>query len=537
MASIFNRSRKAWLPILLACVGLISLFGWQSLSKDNWPAPSFFARPSQLSTLDEAKSIIEKRYVDPVNPDSLKGNTIDSLLLALDPHSTYIPETELRLANEDLHGNFKGIGVEFQIFKDTVHVTHVMKNGPGEKAGLQIGDQFLRVGDSVVTGKGLSSSRIRTLLRGPGPAALKLSIQRAGKELQVNLIRERIQIPSIDAAYLINDTVGYIKLNKFSENSYEDFMAQLETMLQKGMKSLILDLRDNGGGILQEAVDMADEFLDSDKMITYTEGAHVKKQSYRCKRPGLFEKGKLVLLMNEGSASASEVLAGALQDWDRATIVGRRSFGKGLVQEQFDLRDGSAIRLTIARYYTPNGRSIQKSYQSGFTDYEQEIEDRWKAGALSIEDSNHIKQGKAFQTKSGRTVYEHGGIMPEIFVPIDSVFFTDWVDSVFSKNLLNAYAYHYFMDNQRRIVDLANVNALREYVEADQKWWPAFIQYCENNGVVCKPQPSFKQKILITDRLTATIARYRWHHEGYQKVLNESYFEPFVTQALKIMNP
>jgi carboxyl-terminal processing protease len=537
MASIFNRSRKAWLPMVLAGVGLICLFGWQRLSKEDWPASSFFALPGRLSTLEEVKSIIEKRYVDLVNPNTLQGNTIDSLLLALDPHSTFIPEAELRLANEDLYGNFKGIGVEFQIFKDTVHVTHVMKGGPGEKAGLQIGDQFLRVGDTVVTGEKLSSTRIRNLLRGPGTAKLNLSILRAGKERQVTIIRDVIQIPAIDAAYMINDTVGYVKLNKFSENSYEDFMTQLETMTAKGMKSLILDLRDNGGGILQEAVDIADEFLDSDKMITYTEGAHAKRQSYRCKRPGLFEKGKLVLLINEGSASASEVLAGAMQDWDRATIVGRRSFGKGLVQEQFDLRDGSAIRLTIARYYTPNGRSIQKPYQSGFTDYEQEIEARWKAGALSYKDSNHIKQGKAFQTKSGRTVYEHGGIMPEIFVPLDSVFFSAWIDSVFSKNLVNAYAYHYFMGNQRVLLDLATVNALREYVDADQKWWPAFILYCENNGVVCKPSPSIMQRELITTRLTATIARYRWHHEGYQKILNDSYFEPFVIQALKVMNP
>lgn len=359
-----NKKLQVWLPLLFSLVLIAGMFLGYELNKVPGTKNSFFSSNSR-STLQEALDLIKLKYVDAVNTDSLEGKAITEMMNELDPHSVYLPPVELQEANEDLAGNFEGIGVEFNMFSDTVNIVYVIPNGPSDKAGLQIGDKILKVNDSSITGKHFSTDEIKKYIRGQHSSKAVLQILRDGKPQVVTVSRGTIPVSSVDAAYMIDKTSGYIRLNKFTENSYEEFMQAMETLKKEGLQSLVFDLRGNGGGFMNEAVDIADEFLDGDKLIVYTEGVNSKKREYRCKRPGIFEKGKLVVLVDELSASASEVLAGVLQDWCRAKIIGRRTFGKGLVQEQYSLNDGSAIRLTIARYYTPLGRSIQRSYTKG----------------------------------------------------------------------------------------------------------------------------------------------------------------------------
>ncbi|MEO7984844.1 MAG: S41 family peptidase, partial [Bacteroidota bacterium] len=360
---IGNKKLQVWLPLLFSVVMIIGmLFGYQ-LGTQNGTRQGFFSSNSR-SSLQEAVDLIKLKYVDSVHIEALEGRAIQEMMGELDPHSVYFPPVDLKAANEDLAGNFEGgIGIQFNVFSDTVNVVYVMPNGPSDKAGLQIGDKILGVDDVSLRNKVSDVDSIKKYIRGEEGSKAVFKILRGNKQLFITVTRGTIPVASVDAAYMIDKTTGYIKLNKFSENSYEEFMQSMENLQKQGLKSLIFDLRGNGGGFINEAVDMADEFLEGDKLVVYTEGVNSKKREYRCKRPGLFEKGKLVLLVDELTASASEILAGALQDWCRATIIGRRTFGKGLVQEQYPLSDGSAIRLTIARYYTPLGRSIQRSYQ------------------------------------------------------------------------------------------------------------------------------------------------------------------------------
>ncbi|MGB5028539.1 MAG: S41 family peptidase, partial [Chitinophagaceae bacterium] len=349
-----NKKLQVWLPLIFSLVLIGGMFLGFKLSDQSGSKRGFFSSNSR-STLQEALDLIKMRYVDSVQIDTLEGRAIQEMMNELDPHSVYLPPVELKEANEDLAGNFDGIGVEFNIFSDTVNVVYVFPDGPSDKAGLVIGDKITRVNDSSLTRKGVSINEIKALIRGPKGSKAILQVIRGAKQQSITVTRGKIPVPSIEASYMIDKNTGYIKLTKFSESSYEEFMQAMEALQKQGIQSLVFDLRGNGGGFMNEAVDMADEFLEGDKLIVYTEGVNSKKREYRCKRPGLFEKGKLVLLVDELSASASEVLAGALQDWCRATIIGRRTFGKGLVQEQYQLRDGSAMRLTVARYYTPLG--------------------------------------------------------------------------------------------------------------------------------------------------------------------------------------
>ena len=377
---------RAWLPLLLSLSMFLGILLGYRL-RGNIPSRAGMFRSHSATPMQEVMELVRNRYVDRVDPDTIAEDAINALLERLDPHSVFIPARELMDVNEDLSGGFEGIGVEFNIFDDTAHVLFVIKDGPSEKAGLQTGDRFLKVEDSAVAGRGISSDGIRSLLRGPGGSKVKVTVLRGERMVDATITRGRIPLNALEAAYMLTPTTGYIRLGKFSETCYEEFMGALEALLGKGMKELVLDLRDNGGGILDEAVEIADEFLSGNRLIVYTEGEHIPRREYTCRRNGLFETGKLVLLLDEASASASEVLAGALQDWDRATVIGRRSFGKGLVQEQYDLSDGSALRLTVARYYTPLGRSIQKPYTDGSEKYDGEILERFHNGGLTRPDT------------------------------------------------------------------------------------------------------------------------------------------------------
>ena len=483
------------------------------------PLTQGFFQNNQRSSLQETLDLIRLNYVDPVSTDSLADDAIESMLTHLDPHSVYIPAKYLQEVNEDLQGNFEGIGVEFQIINDTVHVVNVFPGGPSANAGMLVGDKFLKVGDSSVAGNGISSRRIKNLLRGPGSSAVSITILSGTTKKVIRVVRGTIPLYSVDASYMINDTTGFIHLNKFSGTSYEECMAAFEKLKEKGMKKLIFDLRDNGGGILGEAVDITDEFLDENKLIVYTQGLRQPKVEYHCKRPGQFEDGRLVILVDEGSASASEVIAGAIQDWDRGTIIGRRTFGKGLVQEQFNLSGGAALRLTVARYYTPAGRSIQKSYASGRNAYNDEVLERYHNGEVNNADTVKISQGVAFKTKAGRTVYAGGGISPDIFVPIDTTGFITDVSPLYQNQHFGKFIYQYYTRHK------AELDRYKSAAEFSSRYQPgedaikSLMEYAAENRISLSDLPE-KDRIEMAKRIKTWMARQIWGMPGYYEVSN-----------------
>lgn len=509
-----NKKLQVWLPLIFSLVLIAGMFFGYKMN--NSGSSKGFLKKTRTNSLQEALELIRLKYVDNISLDSIQSGAIKEMMNELDPHSVYFPPVELKEANEDLKGNFDGIGVEFNIFNDTVNIVYVIPGGPSDKAGLQIGDKLIKVNDSSL----IASSKIKELIRGERGSAAVLQILRDGQLKTVNVIRGSIPVSAIDAAYMIDKTTGYIKLNKFTENSYEEFMKALEDLKKQGLQQLIYDLRGNGGGYMNEAVDMVDEFLDGDKLIVYTEGVNSKKREYRCKRPGLFETGKLAILVDEFSASASEVVAGALQDWSRADIIGRRTFGKGLVQEQYDLSDGSAIRLTVARYYTPQGRSIQRAYDKGKKVYMDEVWDRFSNGESLYADSNKIHNGKNYITSAGDTVYGGGGIMPDVFVPIDTSTYPAGINRLFSRNSFNNFVYTYYLQHKSAIDQYSSAS---DYIQRFDKlipMWEEFMSYVKKDSVDLSSLNS-KQKESLQRRLEAYLARFRWRSNGFFQVLND----------------
>ena len=518
---------QVWLPLLFSLVMIAGMIIGFKL-RGNTPSDGFF-HTAKKTPLQEVLELINSKYVDNVDTDTLGNDAIQEMLTHLDPHSVFIPATDLQELNEDLEGNFKGIGVEFQIISDTVHVVNVLPQGPSDEAGLKIGDRFLYVGDSAVAGTKITSDRIKKLLRGPGESKVTVKMLR-GTRVQTFVIRRgTIPIPSLDASYVIEQGTGYIKLNKFAETTFEEFMKALESLKEKKINKLILDLRGNGGGILDEAVQIADEFLDGDKLIVYTKGEKTKKEVYTAKRPGLFESGKLIVLIDEGSASASEVVAGAIQDWDRGTIMGRRSFGKGLVQQQYQLSDGSGLRLTVARYYTPTDRSIQKPYSNGMDDYNDEVIQRVLDGEVVKGDSGKVKNGKQYKTKGGRIVYGGGGINPDIFVAMDTSFFQRSIGDLYNDNSIYIFPYLYYLGHQEELkgykdpIDFANrFNDL-------ESLWNGLLKIAKHDSLDLN-KVNASEKLYLLHRLKANIARQLWRTEGFYEVWNTT--DPVVQRAL-----
>ncbi len=527
-----NKKLQVWFPLFFSVSMVIGMFFGYQL-RDKMPAGGTILRASSGSQMQEVISLIRNRYVDPVNADSLSELAIEEVLTHLDPHSIYIPAAKLSEVNEDLAGKFEGIGVEFNIFEDTVHILNVLEGGPSDKAGLRVGDRIIRVEQQVVAGNNITSDKIRGLLRGQGGSKVNITVKRDKNELPFTITRGFIPLFSLDAAYMIDSTTGYIRLNKFSESTYEEFMAAVEKLNGRGMKKMVLDLRDNGGGILDEAVDIADEFLDGDKLIVYTQGKNSPRRDYKCKRPGLFEQGKLVLLLNEGSASASEVLAGALQDWDRATIVGRRSFGKGLVQEQYTLRDGAALRLTVARYYTPLGRSIQKPYDKGVYDYNGEILNRYQHGEMFNADSTTAANGTAYTTTNGKKVYGGGGITPDVFVPFDSTTIDTVITALYRKNTMGNFVYRYYMKN------LPAFSTYRDPESFTLNYTVSDAVYRELETFAAKDSINIqhlalKDRQFLERRIKSLIARQIWRTDGFYEVINST--DPVMMKAEEIIH-
>lgn len=436
--------------------------------------------------INYALQLFRFAYVDKVDEPKLVQDAIIQMLKDLDPHSVYISKEELDKMNEPLVGNFDGIGVQFQILKDTIYVVDVVTGGPSEKVGIIAGDKIVAIDDKAATGDSISTNFVFSKLRGKKGTLVKVSILRKNKNkvLDFNITRDKIPLTSIDAIFMATPEVGYIRLDRFSRTSMDEFRKALSDLKAQGMKDLIFDLRGNSGGYMDIAIDLADEFLNADKLIVYTEGTSSPKQEYKSTAKGGFEKGKLVIMIDEGSASASEIVSGAVQDWDRGLVVGRRSYGKGLVQRPFDLPDGSVIRLTTARYHTPSGRCIQKSYSDGLDDYYSDYMKRYTSGELLSPDKIKFPDSLKYQTNNKRTVYGGGGITPDIFIPIDTSRINDYFIDLRRKNVLNDFTMD-FIDKNRE-------DLLRKYPDfkkfqsdfvMDKKFMTDFEKAAEKAGV------------------------------------------------------
>ncbi len=526
-----NKKLQVWLPLIFSVVMIAGMaFGFM-LHKQTGNT-DFFKR-DRRSSLQEALDRIKNHYVDNVSIDTIQDKAINEVMSNLDPHSAYIPASDVSREQEVLKGKFEGIGVEFNIFDDTVHVLYVFPDGPSDIAGLQIGDKIIGVNDSSIVGK-RAGPDIRDLIRGEDGTKVKLTILRKNTTQFKEVIRGTIPLSSLDASYMIDNVTGYIKLNKFAEPTYREFMHALEGLQSQGLKKLILDLRGNGGGYIKQAVDVADEFLDSDKLIVYTEGANVEKEEYKARRAGLFEEGRLVVLVDELTASASEIIAGALQDWDRATIIGRRTFGKGLVQAPYELSDGSVLRLTIARYYTPSGRSIQKPYDKGRKEYLHDIFDRYEQGELFSADSIHFnKNQKTYKTSGGRLVYGGGGIVPDVFVPIDTSVYTRSVTRLYLDGRFNNFVYQYYINNSETFDKFKTPADFSARYQNSEDAWNKLVNFAIRDSINLRNIPE-KDKQNIQDQIKAYIARLKWRTEGYYQVFNK--YDPAVIKAKEILS-
>ena len=526
-----NKKLQVWLPLIFSLVMIAGMFFGFKLNQQTGSRDSFF-RKDRTTTLQEALNLIKDRYVDSVGLDSLQSGALMDVMNHLDPHSVFIPASNLGEMTEDLVGNFEGIGIEFNIFSDTVHVLYVVPGGPSDRAGLKVGDRIIAVNDSSIVSQTAPTTDIRKLIRGKGGTKVKLTIVREAQQQQVEVTRGTIPLPALDAAYLIDAATGYIKLSKFSETTYSEFMEALEGLQKRGMQKLILDLRDNGGGFISQAVSIADEFLDGNKLIVYTEGTNTKRQDYRARKEGLFEKGKLVILVDERTASASEIVAGAVQDWDRGTIIGRRTYGKGLVQEQYSLNDGSAIRLSVARYFTPSGRSIQRPYDKGNKVYMEDLYNRYENGEMLTADSIHLATDKPYKTNGGRTVYGGGGIMPDIFVSIDTSLYTRSITRLYLDGRFNNFVYRYYINNQSQFSQYRTPTEFAQQYTNTEGAWKELVQFAMKDSINITRIPD-KDRQVVQNRIKAYIARLKWRTQGFYEVNN--YFDPMVTKAREVL--
>lgn len=484
---------------------------------------------------------IKKSYVDEVSIDSLETYGLEKMLEKLDPHTALLPPQEAELASAELGTGFDGIGVEFSIFNDSLHVISPLTGGPSETIGIKAGDIILKADTVVLTGNKLNNNLVFKSLRGPRGSTVSLLIKRKGnpKNLTFNVKRDKIPTYSIDAAYMIAPHTGYIKINRFSESTYEEFKSHLKSLKDKGMTQLLMDLRGNPGGYMDRATDMVDELLAGNEVIVYTKGKD-KSNNYEVKagKAGIFEKGKIVILVDEGSASASEIVSGALQDYDRATIVGRRTFGKGLVQAPIKLSDGSELRLTISRYYIPSGRSIQRPYEKGNQmGYYEDMAERYNHQEMFVQDSIKNNQKLKFKTKGGKTVYGGGGITPDVFVPQDTSYYTDYLVDLFSKSVFREYAMNYSEKNGDELRKKGFESFLKSFQVSDAML-ADFNALAKKSKARYSDKSYLKSKNYIKESIKALIARNVWKgndknglNNEYYEVINQD--DPMIKSGLK----
>jgi carboxyl-terminal processing protease len=489
---------------------------------------------AQAQKFDALLNMINYAYVDSVDQTKLSDDAIRHILKELDPHSVYIPADELKEANEPLEGKFEGIGVQFNILDDTIMVTQTISGGPSEKLGIRAGDRIVKIDNKVVTNIGVKNSDVLKYLRGDKGTKVKVDMYRRGTKdlIPFTITRDKIPLYSLEASYMAAPGVGYIKISRFANSTVDEFKEALEKLKPQGLQSLILDLADNGGGYLNRATELADEFLPGGKKIVYTEGKSNPRQETYSTNSGGFEKGKLIVLVNESSASASEIVTGALQDWDRALVIGRRTFAKGLVQKPFPLPDGSAVRLTIARYYTPSGRCIQKHYEPGDENYELDLSNRYQHGELYNADSIKFNDSLKYQTNAGRTVYGGGGIMPDIFVPLDTTMNSKYYDELRRNVIIVDYSLSYVDENRADLLKTySNINEFKDKFIITDEFMNKFVAYAEKKSIK-KDEAGLKNSDrLIRTSIKAYIARDLWNSSAYYQIIND--INPFFVKALK----
>ncbi len=515
-----NRKLSTWLPLILA---VTLIFGvWLGIKLQNRKLSAILpAQINSKSKLDRVIDLVEGNYVDTVNTAKIIEDVIPEVLKQLDPHTTYIPAKEMQGVTEEMTGNFGGIGVQFSIQNDTVMVIDVISGGPSQKLGIRAGDRIVRVDDSSMVGKSIKNETVFKKLRGPKGTKVSVGVWRKGLPdlLTFNITRGDIPINSIDVSYMLDNQTGYVKIGRFAEKTYEEFMAAMAKLDNGGADKLIIDLRGNPGGYLSAVIRMVNELLDKNELIVYTAGRTQPKREFKSEQRGKYFGKKVLILVDEFSASASEIFAGAVQDNDRGTILGRRTFGKGLVQEQIPFYDGSAIRLTVARYYTPSGRCIQKSYTKGTDDYYADITRRFTHGEFGQKDSIHLTDTAKYFTRLKRVVYGGGGIMPDIFVPADTTGNSTYLFKLMQKGLVYQYAFDY-ADKHRS--ELSNLKSGAEFMKLlrSRSIFNDFLQYAVKNGVPSNEEGIRLSGNIIETQLMAYIARNIIGEEGFYVVIS-----------------
>jgi carboxyl-terminal processing protease len=516
-------------PLFFAVVtGFGMLVGIELTNSDTYANNVAGAGESSAdSKFEEVMNFVESRYVDSVNKQKLTKVAIQNMLEEMDPHSVYIPAKRRERMNSELEGNFEGIGIQFNVIQDTIAVISPIEGGPSEKLGIQTGDKIIKVEGDDVAGIGISNQKVVDLLRGEKGTEVDVTIKRPGvaEPLQFTITRDKIPIHSVRASYMIDDKTGYIKVNRFSANTTQEFREAMSELRDEGMENLMLDLRGNPGGYLRASIRMADAFLEQGKNILYTNGRAKPKQTYDATSRGDFENGKLSILINEGSASASEIVSGAVQDHDRGLIVGRRSFGKGLVQEPKEFSDGSALRLTVARYYTPTGRSIQKPYKQGVEEYRKDIMERYQQGEFIYKDSIDFADSLKYKTPKGRTVYGGGGIMPDIFIPIDTVLNNSkFMTKLRQNGLINRFALQ-FVDKYRSGIEenYPSRSAFINEFDAEGRIFNQFVNFIRKDDKVDYNRSAMRKvKSFVLKEIKGLIGRQFWENDIYYQISNKA---------------
>lgn len=510
-----------WTPLLFSVIligGMILGFNLRDTLRNKRNITTIIERNDRLEQIID---LIREKYVDTVNTNNLYDDAVAGILSHLDPHTVYIPPNEVSSVNEDLDGSFSGIGVEFSIEEDTIQVTNVIEGGPSEKVGIEPGDQIIRVGDSIIAGVKITTDRIIHMLRGKEHSKVVVTMRSPQDGKLRNIIIERGTVPlySIEANLMLKANTGYIKINRFSATTAEEFKRALLDLITKGATQMIIDLRQNPGGYLDVATSLADELLGGNKLIVYTQGRNAPRKNYRAEQQGAFETGRLAILVDEGSASASEVLTGAIQDWDRGIVVGRRTFGKGLVQEQFELEDGAAIRLTIARYYTPSGRSIQRTYASGKADYQSEIENRIYQELHEGRDQTQASDTVKYYTAKKRTVYAGGGILPDVYVPFDTARLNSVLTNILYSDAMKSAIWDYFVRNKmalRQYPSWLHYNALFDVAPIIQTFLNGEPE--RNRLAFTRAMGATDQRDYFMTMVKAQLARLVFRNNGYYGV-------------------
>ena len=531
-----SNQRNKYIPLIIAVSVLVGILTGTFYSKRfSNERKEYSANFTMSNKLNGLLRIINDQYVDTVNMTQLIEDAMPQILGELDPHSSYIPAKDLQAVNDDLAGSFSGIGVQFTIQQDTIHISNVIPGGPSEKVGIMAGDRIVEIDDSAFVGKIVTNYESMKRLKGPKGSEVKLGIFRQGEKelLHFTIVRGDIPVKSIDAAYMLNDKFGYIKVNKFGETTYPEMLISLAQLHQQNCQGIVIDLRGNTGGYMGPAIQMVNEFLPKGRLIVYTQGRMAPRENYPSNGTGSSQEMPIIVLLDEGSASASEIFAGAIQDNDRGTIIGRRSFGKGLVQQPIEFNDGSAIRLTIARYYTPSGRCIQKPYNKGRDEeYELDILTRYEHGEFFSQDSIKQDESHIYYTSIGRPVYGGGGIMPDIFVPQDTIGMTSYFRMAINRGLTVQFCFQYTDQNRAKLQKYDNADDLLKYLKT-QNILEKFARFAESKGLKRRNILMYKAKEHFDRNLYGNIIYNMLNMEEYLKYLNQS--DKTVLKALEIL--